>query len=117
MSSMDLTYDEFVMTKCPNGEPDVIATLQLEVEYEWEPYNPGRWEDEPPSGGGPEGWEIKVKSAKLMNYDGCEAVATPESLARLQKMVSEDKAIDEWVGTQLQENHQEPERDYDDQGD
>jgi len=104
-NSMSMSYDDFQIG------PDV-ASLELEVDYEWEPYeegyfNPHSGDGCGPSGGCPSGWTVKVTSALISDGEGNESKADQAMLDRLQKMVEEK--LTNWIDTQLQENHSEPE--------
>ncbi len=108
MEHMELTLDDYELTN------EIHAEVKLEVEYDWEPYNPGRWEDEPPSGGGPDCWEVKVISAKLYDSEGRESVADEATLKLLQEKLDKDSKMSEWIGEQLQEKGEpDNEPDYD----
>lgn len=101
---MELVLDDYEFTE------EIHAEVKLEVEYEWEPYNPGNWADEPPSGGGPECWEVKVVSAKLYDSEGRESVADAATLKLLQEKINKEDQT--WIEERLQEKG-EPEDDYD----
>lgn len=98
---VDLTLDDYELSE------EIHADIKLEVEYEWKSYNPGRWEDEPPSGGGPECCEVKVTSAKLIDSEGHESVADEATVKLLQAKIEEE--MQDWINERLKG----PEEDYD----
>ncbi len=96
MAHVQLVRDDFELTK------DVSAVVTMDVDYEWEPFDPGS-RDEPPSGGFADYWSLTVKSALLYSDDGTESVADADDLKLLQFIMENDTKINDWVMERLQE--------------
>jgi hypothetical protein len=105
---LSLTYEEFPI------DDKSLAELKMEVDYDWEEYNPGNWRDEPPSGGHPGGFTLKVKSAKVFDAEGNETVATPETLVKLQALAEASDDLTEWINEAIIKDYGDgPEPDWD----